>query len=236
MTVSGDPTLPLSPDELLSTTRAVRKRLDLSRPVPDELIRQCLRIALQAPSGSNRQGWHWLVVTDADQRRAVGQVYRRATEQYLASTGSAAQLFSDDPNRAPVQRRVGDSVAYLGEHMADVPVLVLPCLQTGRELPAGNQAGLWGSLLPAVWSYQLAARARGLGTAWTTLHLSYEAEVAEILELPPGVHQGCTDPYRVLHRHRFPTCCPAAAGRSAAPGPLVATAAAHPRSLRSAHS
>ncbi|HET6210696.1 MAG TPA: nitroreductase family protein, partial [Jatrophihabitans sp.] len=80
-----DPTLPLSPDELLSTTRAVRKRLDLSRPVPDELIRQCLQLALQAPSGSNRQGWQWLVITDPGQRRAVGEVYRRATEQYLAS-------------------------------------------------------------------------------------------------------------------------------------------------------
>ena len=87
-----------------------------------------------------------------------------------------------------MQHRVGDSVAYLAEHMADVPVLVLPCLQTGGELPAGNQAGLWGSLLPAVWSYMLAARARGLGTAWTTLHLSYEAEVAEIL----GYRRGCT--------------------------------------------
>ena len=128
----------------------MRKRLDLSRPVPDELIRQCLQIALQAPSGSNRQGWHWLVITDADQRRAVGQVYRRPTEEYLASSGSAARLFADDPDRAPVQHRVGDSVAYLGERMADVPVLVLPCLQTGRDLPAGNQAGLWGSLLPAV--------------------------------------------------------------------------------------
>ncbi|HEX4728195.1 MAG TPA: nitroreductase family protein [Jatrophihabitans sp.] len=186
--------LPLNPDELLSTTRAVRKRLDLSRPVPDELIRQCLRIALQAPSGSNRQGWHWLVITDADQRRAVGQVYRRATERYLASTGSAARLFADDPDRAPVQHRVGDSVAYLAERMADVPVLVLPCLQIGGDLPTGNQAGLWGSLLPAVWSYMLAARARGLGTAWTTLHLSYETEVASILELPPGVHQGALIP------------------------------------------
>jgi nitroreductase len=194
MTDFGGPAATLSPDELLTTTRAVRKRLDLSRPVPIGLIRDCLEVALQAPSGSNRQSWHWVVITDADQRRAVGQVYRKATEQYLASGGSAARLFADDPQRAPVQRRVGDSVAYLGEHMADVPVLVLPCLQTSGKLPAGNQAGLWGSLLPAAWSYMLAARARGLGTAWTTLHLAYEAEVAGILDLPSGVHQGALIP------------------------------------------
>ncbi|MBV9821457.1 MAG: nitroreductase family protein [Actinobacteria bacterium] len=186
-------TIPLDPDELLTTTRTVRKRLDLARPVPHEVIRECLEVALQAPSGSNRQGWHWIVVTDADQRRAVGEVYRRATEQYLASGGAAGKLFADDPRRAPVQQRVGDSVAYLADRMADVPVLVLPCLQVGT-LPAGNQAGLWGSLLPAAWSFMLAARARGLGTAWTTLHLAYEDEVAAILGLPDGLRQGVLIP------------------------------------------
>jgi nitroreductase len=186
-------TIPLDPDELLTTTRTVRKRLDLTRPVPPELIRECLDIALQAPSGSNRQGWHWIVVTDADQRRAVGEVYRRSTEQYLASSGAAGKLFADDPVRAPVQDRVGSSVAYLAEHMAEVPVLVLPCLQA-ESLPAGNQAGLWGSLLPAVWSFMLAARARGLGTAWTTLHLVYETEVAAILGLPEGIRQAALVP------------------------------------------
>lgn len=183
----------LNPDELLTTTRTVRKRLDLTRPVPQELIRDCLEVALQAPSGSNKQGWQWIVVTDAEQRRAVGEVYRRSTEQYLDSAGAAGKLFAEDPERAPVQQRVGDSVAYLAEHMADVPVLVLPCLQVDT-LPTGNQAGLWGSLLPAVWSFMLAARARGLGTAWTTLHLRYEAEVATILGLPDGIRQAALIP------------------------------------------
>jgi len=187
--------VPLNPDELLSTTRTVRKRLDLTRPVPAELISECIELALQAPSGSNRQSWHWLVITDPDQRRAVGAVYGKATAEYLASGGAAGKLFADDPDRSAVQRRVGDSVAYLGERMGDVPVLVIPCLQTAQpELPAGNQAGLWGSLLPAAWSFMLAARARGLGTAWTTLHLAYEAEVAKILQLPDGVHQGVLIP------------------------------------------
>ncbi len=186
-------TIPLDPDELLTTTRTVRKRLDLSRPVPPELIRDCLQVALQAPSGSNRQGWQWIVVTDASQRRAIGELYRRATERYLASPHSAGRLFADDPARSPVQQRVGSSVAYLAERMAEVPVLVLPCIEAG-PLGAGNQAGLWGSLLPAAWSFMLAARARGLGTAWTTLHLTYEREVAAVLELPDGLHQGVLIP------------------------------------------
>lgn len=187
------PTLPLSPDELLTTTRAVRKRLDLSRPVPLDLVRECLEIALQAPSGSNRQAWQWIVVVDADVRRRVGEFYRETTEAYLASRASAAKLFADDAERAAVQRRVGASVAWLGEHMGDVPVLVIPCIAAGR-LGSGSQAGLWGSLLPAVWSYMLAARARGLGTAWTTLHLQREAEVADLLGIPSDMRQGALIP------------------------------------------
>jgi nitroreductase len=182
----------MSPDELLTTTRSVRKRLDLARPVPLELVRECLEIALQAPSGSNRQTWQWVVVTDAGLRQEIGGFYRRAVEGYLASSGAAGKLFADDPARSAVQRRVGDSVAYLGEHMSAVPVLVLPCIR-GR-LPTGNQAGYWGSVLPAAWSYMLAARARGLGTAWTTLHLRFESEIAELLGLPADVRQGALIP------------------------------------------
>lgn len=183
----------LSADEVLTTTRTVRKRLDLGRPVPLELIRECLEIALQAPSGSNRQGWHFVVVTDAGKRAAIGDHYRRAVAAYLDSPGAAGKLFGDDPDRAPVQQRVGDSVAYLGEHLGDAPVLVIPCLRM-KELPQGNQAGLWGSLLPAAWSYCLAARARGLGTAWTTLHLRYAQEISSLLGLSPDLHQAALIP------------------------------------------
>jgi nitroreductase len=183
----------LTADEVLATTRSVRKRLDLGRPVPMELVRECLELALQAPSGSNRQTWHFVVVTDAGQRAAIGAYYRRAVVAYLDSPGAAGKLFGDDPDRAPVQRRVGSSVAYLGEHMGEVPVLVIPCLKA-RKLPQGNQAGLWGSILPAAWSYMLAARARGLGTAWTTLHLTYEREIGELLGLPSDVNQAALIP------------------------------------------
>ncbi len=186
----------LTPDELLTTTRTVRRRLDLTRPVPMELVRECLEIALQAPSASNRQTWQWLVVTDPDLRASIGALYARAVEKYLASPGAAGKLFADDPERAPVQRRVGASVAYLGKHMGEVPVLVIPALRLGGSgrLPSGSQAGLWGSVLPAAWSYMLAARARGLGAAWTTLHLTHEREIAELLGLPDGVHQAALIP------------------------------------------
>ncbi|WP_433014766.1 nitroreductase family protein [Kribbella sp. CA-294648] len=181
-------TLDLTPDELLTTTRTVRKRLDLERPVPMELIRECIEVALQAPSGSNRQTWHWLVITDADKRAAIGEYYRRAVAAYLESSGAAGRLYADDPERAPVQQRVGSSVAYLGERMGEVPALVIPCLEA-KSLKAVNQAGMWGSILPAAWSYCLAARSRGLGTAWTTLHLTYEQEIAELLGLPDDIRQ-----------------------------------------------
>ncbi|MDT8910205.1 nitroreductase family protein [Amycolatopsis sp. PS_44_ISF1] len=185
----------MNPEELLTTTRTVRKRLDLDRPVPMELIERALTIALQAPSGSNRQDWQWIVVTDPEQRAAIGDLYRRAAQAYKASSGFAGKLFADDPQRASVQQRVGGSVEYLAERMGDVPVLLIPCLKTGSAtLPSGNQAGLWASLLPAVWSYMLAARSLGLGTAWTTLHLSYEKEAAEILGLPDDVHQAALIP------------------------------------------
>lgn len=187
------PTLPLSPDELLTTTRTVRKRLDIIRPVPLDLVRECLEVALQAPSGSNRQGWHWMVITDENARRVIGDYYRQSVESYLNSSASAAALFADDPERSAVQRRVGDSVAYLSEHMGDVPVLLIPCIRAPR-LSAGSQASLWGSLLPAAWSYMLAARARGLGTAWTTLHLRYEKEISDRLGMPPDIRHGALIP------------------------------------------
>jgi nitroreductase len=185
---------PLTPDELLTTTRTVRKRLDLTRPVPLALIRECLEIALQAPSGGNRQRWHWLVVVDAEKRRRIGEIYRERAENYIASDGWVANLYADDAERSQVQQRVGTSTEWLAERMGEVPVLLIPCLKAGVDLRAGNQASLWASLLPATWSYMLAARARGLGTAWTTLHLGREAEVAELLGLAPGIHQAAIIP------------------------------------------
>jgi nitroreductase len=128
------------------------------------------------------------VITDAEKRAAIGEYYRRSVASYLESPGAAGRLHADDPDRSPVQQRVGSSVAYLGDKMGQVPVLVIPCLQV-KSLGAGNQAGLWGSILPAAWQYCLAARARGLGTAWTTLHMTYEQEISELLGLPEDIRQ-----------------------------------------------
>ena len=186
-------TLPLSPDELLTTTRTVRKRLDLTREVPMSLVRESIEVALQAPSGSNAQRWHWVVVTDAAERADIGRLYQQVAERYFASGGSAAGQYQDDPERAKVQQRVGDSAAWLAEHIAEVPVLVIPCIEAGT-LTDANQAGLWGSLLPAAWSYCLAARARGLGTAWTSFTLAREPQLAEILGLPETVRHGVLIP------------------------------------------
>jgi nitroreductase len=182
----------LTADEVLTTTRSVRKRLDLDRPVPPELIRECLQIALQAPTGGNSQGWHWIVVTDPELRGQIGEYYRRSFAAYRKSPGDAGRLGGDDKaaDRKDVQARVATSAEWLAERMGDVPVQVIGCITAAAELPAQNQAGLWGSLLPAAWSYQLAARSRGLGSAWTSLHLQYEREIAELLGIPPNVRQG----------------------------------------------
>jgi nitroreductase len=177
--------LDLSPDQLLTTTRTVRKRFDFSRPVGPEVIRECLEIAIQAPTGSNRQNWHFIIVTNAEKRKALGNIYERAVTLYRNQPTAANKLFSKDPKRFETQKRVMESVEYLGSHMHEVPVLLIPCI-LGRldGLPSESQASVWGSILPATWNFMLAARARGLGTAWTTLHLTFEQETAEVIGIP----------------------------------------------------
>jgi nitroreductase len=178
--------LNLTPDQVLTTTRSVRKRLDFTRPVEPEVIRECLEIALQAPSGSNSQQWHFIVVTDADKRLALAELYRKSFSAYRAQrAAAAARRPVTNAQRAATQERITDSADYLAEHLHEVPVHLIPCI-TGRfdGLPGNQQAGAWGSILPATWSFMLAARARGLGTAWTTLHLPYEKEAAEVLGIP----------------------------------------------------
>jgi nitroreductase len=180
------PLLDLTPDQLLSTTRAVRKRLDFTRPVEPELIRECIELAVQAPTGSNSQRWHFVVVTDAEKRRALAELYRRGWDAAYGSDAARSQRrVPQDPTLARTQERVLSSAEYLAEHMHEVPVLVVPCIQGRFEgQPSVAQAGMWGSILPAVWSFMLAARARGLGTSWTTLHLFHEQEAAQVLGIP----------------------------------------------------
>lgn len=175
--------LDLTADQLLSTTRSVRKRLDLERPVEREIVLECLDLALQAPTGSNRQGWHWMFITDADKKKALADLYKT---NFLAYRDSGARpTYEDSDTRAQRQSAVTDSANYLADHFHEVPILMIPLLE-GRldNLPAFAAASTWGSLLPAVWSFMLALRSRGLGSAWTTLHLPSEREAAEILDIP----------------------------------------------------
>jgi nitroreductase len=175
-------------DALLSTTRAVRKRLDLDRPVPAEVINECLDLSQQAPTGSNRQGWAWLVVTDKDKRAALGDMYHRGATAYLNQAEvDAAQI--DDGGQTS---RVIDSALYLADKLQKVPVHVIPCINVGLmpdNPPRAAWAGVMGSIMPAVWSFQLALRARGLGSVLTTLHLSQEKEAAELLGIPDDFMQ-----------------------------------------------
>lgn len=176
----------LSVDELLTTTRAVRKRLDLVRDVDPALLRECLELAIQAPTGSNQQDWHFMVVRDPDQRAALAELYRRSYARYRESRSYAGRIGADDGERVAVQERVASSADHLAEHLHEVPVHLVPCIRRrlSADAPTAAVASLYGSILPAVWSFMLAARSRGLGTAWTTLHLVHEEEAAEVLGIP----------------------------------------------------
>jgi nitroreductase len=173
----------MTPDELLTTTRAVRKRLDLTRPVPRELVTECIDIALQAPTGSNRQGWHFVVVDDPDKKAALAELYGRAFDPYAAS---GENPWPEGDARHDRFGAVRSSAVYLREHLHEVPYHVIPCAQgrIAKGNPATSAASFFGSVIPAAWSFMLAARARGLGTAWTTLHLVFEREAADLLGMP----------------------------------------------------
>jgi nitroreductase len=170
--------LDLTPDELLATTRSVRRRLDLTRPVEREVLEACLGLAQQAPTASYAQNWHFVVVTDPERRAALGELWRSVAGPYLERRAAAAAA---DRRVA----RISDAVRYLADHLHEVPVHVIPCVE-GRtdHAPVVAQASRWGSIIPAAWSFMLAARARGLGTVWTTFHLRHEREAAGLLGIP----------------------------------------------------
>lgn len=172
-------------DALLSTTRAVRKRLDLEREVPRQVILDCIRLSQQAPTGSNSQTWRWLVVTDAQKRKAIADIYKEGGTRYL-------EMARDNLSEGDGQtQRVYDSAFWLMDHLHEVPVHVIPCV-VGRppeNAPNVMAASVYGSIFPAVWSFQLALRSRGLGSTLTTLHLFKEEEVAKLLGIPEGVAQ-----------------------------------------------
>jgi nitroreductase len=170
-------------DRLLTTTKQVRTRLDLTRPVPVELVLECIQVASAAPIGGNREANRWLIVDDPELRAALAAMYRRTGARYIADGAASATAGSR-------QARVIESGQHLLDHLAEVPVLLL-ALRHGRvsSTSALEMATFFGSVLPGVWSFQLAARSRGLGSCWTTFHLGREAEAADLLGVPPDVTQ-----------------------------------------------
>jgi nitroreductase len=172
-------------DRLLTTTKQVRKRLDLTRPVPYEELLECIDLANHAPMGGNLERNRWMIIDDADTKAKIAEYFAAVGRPYLASN-----------SQAPADDRTGkviDSATFLVDHLHEVPALVL-AMRLDRVpdgASTGAYAGYWGSVLPGVWSFQLAARSRGIGSAWTTFHLEYEAEVAELLGIPPSVTQVC---------------------------------------------
>ena len=171
-------------DKLLSTTRAVRKRLDLETPVDRQVLLDCVALSQQAPTGSNTQFWRWMIIEDAEKKAAIADIYRRGS-------GFINEFQSQVPEDDRQTHRVYDSAGYLFDVLHQVPAIVIPCIEGRPEDPTDHctVASIYGSILPAVWSFQLALRSRGLGSAWTTLHLMWEQEVAELLGIPDHVMQ-----------------------------------------------
>ncbi len=172
-----------SVDKLLTTTRTVRKRLDLTRPVEPAVIQQCLEIAIQAPAGGGIARYHFVVVTDPTKRAQLADIFRRAGAERARVEGQLLQA-------RPPRPRMRASVAYLREHLHGVPVHILPCVEyEQRQTESITYSSLYGNILPATWSLMLALRARGIGAAWTNIHLVYEEETAALLDIPTHIRQ-----------------------------------------------
>lgn len=188
-------TLPLTAEELLMTTRSVRKRLDLTRPVARETLAECVRYALQAPSGSNRWPMQFVIVLDGEQRRRIGEIYARAYAVYHASDGYLGNVVKDEADRNAQQQRTAGSADFLGKHMGEAPALVLACCRGRVDTDPAAHTALLGSVLPGTWSFMLAARLHGLGTCWTTVGMLLEPELAEVVGIPLNqVTIGCLTP------------------------------------------
>ena len=193
-------------NQLLTATRSARRSLDLAAPVDLDGVRECLRIGLQAANGSNQQSWRWLVITDDALRRRIADLYRNT---YLDKVGG--QLIAGFIPSGTPEGRLMTSTEWLVEHLAEVPVLVIPCYEPSLPRADGDesfyQATLYGSIFPAVWNFQLALHTRGYGTCVTTLHLHEEAAVRDLLGIPDSYVQGCLLPVGRLredHHHWRP--------------------------------
>jgi nitroreductase len=178
-------------DRLLTTTKSVRRRLDLSRPVERDVVLECIRLASYAPNASNAQEWRWIVVDDPELRRQVGACYRRVTVPPVTAMLNAKLAAGDEAGA-----RISRSILYLADHMGEVPVLVVPCFHFRPDLstPLPQISRMFGSTYPAVWSFQLALRSRGLGSVLTTAHTLDEEAMGAVLGIPADWTQTCLIP------------------------------------------
>jgi len=178
-------------ERLLTTTKAVRRRLDLSRPVEDDVIRDCIRLACHAPNASNYQTWRWIVVTDPELRGRIGDEYRRILRPAVTPMRVQKEAAGEVAGV-----RISDSVLYLADHMGEVPALVIPCYEFDRSQVADLAwtSRMFASVYPAVWSFQLALRSRGLGSVLTTAHLLDDGPIQELLGIPATYQQTCIIP------------------------------------------
>ena len=168
-------------DRLLSTTRSVRRRLDLEREVPEELLLDCIDLAEQAPTGGNQTSRRWLIIRDPDTKAALADLYREAGGDWIVEN---AERIAGTGHR---NERTLDSGAHLARNLQHVPAIVLVSIY--GEHDSSGRPGLFDSVIQAAWSFCLALRSRGLGSAWTTLHLGAADRVADLLDLPEGVTQ-----------------------------------------------
>ena len=177
-------------DHVLRTTRSVRLRLDFERPIEPAVIEECLEVALQAPTASNSQQWQWVVITDPDKISAVADIYRKSFRILTDRPPEQRPAYGPDDSRTHQSEKVTRSAMYLAAEMHRCPAMLIACIN-GRieQLPATAHAGVYGSILPGAWSFMLAARERGIGMAWTTIHLRNEADVAAVLGIPDDVTQ-----------------------------------------------
>jgi nitroreductase len=191
--MSGDTYGGMDIEQLLTTTRSARKTLDLEAPIDLDEVKECLRIGIQAPNGSNNQSWKWMLVQDPELRRQIATIYRDAR---VEMTGR--EDISEWIDASTDTGRVLSSAEWLVQHLADVPLFVVPCFESymsrKRGSEAFHQATIYGSIFPAVWNFQLALHTKGYGTCLTTLHLNSEAKVREILGIPDTYVQGCLLP------------------------------------------
>lgn len=175
----------LTNDELLTTTRAVRRRLDYDRPVSRAMVEECLSVALQAPNGGNMNQWRWIAIDDRATIEKVGQLYNDGLDAFIATFGDAGYAGASVEGAD----RIAASTLHLRQNFHRLPMVLVP-LVAGRTDGKGDgsnvfyQASTWGSVIQAVWSFMLALRARGLGSAWTTAHLWRERELADVLGIP----------------------------------------------------